>query len=403
MKMWSRVQLHIGWRDLAAGLGACIVPGDRRAHTKLAEEYWPDGCPTLATLSVRSGFDLLLQALDLEPGDEIIFSAINIRGMAKIARAHNLVTVPLDLDVNGLAPCADQLESVITPRSRVLVVAHLFGALINLDALCEVARRHGIVIVEDCAQAFDGRAYPGHPAADVSMFSFGPLKTATALGGGLIRVRDHTLAEKMRGIEASYPTQSNLLQLKQLATFCILKFVSQPRIFGLIHRLLHLFGADYDDALGEQLRSVARQVSAKKYRYRPATSMLKLLVRRLYTFREGELGARARRGTLLLSLLEDKVVVPGTNSPHHHYWVFPVIANNPQQFISELKKSGFDSSGWTRSRIVAPPQDRLDLHPEKASKILHDLVFVPCYPAMSDDEIARQAQKINEITARTAN
>ena len=131
--------------------------------------------------------------------------------------------------------------------------------------------------------------------------------------------------------------------------------------------------------------------------------MLKLLVRRLYAFREGELSARAQRGSLLLSLLEDKVVVPGTDSPHHHYWVFPVIARNPKQFISELKKSGFDSSGWTRSRTVAAPEDRLDLHPARATEILNDLVFVPCYPAMSDDEIARQADKINEITTRLSN
>ena len=221
MKMWSRAQLHIGWRDLAAGIFACVSPGDRAALTKLAEEYWPDGRPTLTTLSVRSGFDLLLQALDLDPGDEIIFSAINIKGMTKITRAHSLVTVPLDLDVSGLAPCADQLESVITPRSKVLVVAHLFGALINLDALCEVARRHGLIIVEDCAQAFDGRAYPGHPATDISMFSFGPLKTATALGGGLIRVRDRELAERMRGIEASYATQSNLLAAQAAGDFLL--------------------------------------------------------------------------------------------------------------------------------------------------------------------------------------
>ncbi len=398
--MWSRAQLHIGWRDLAAGVLGCVCPGDRHKLSKLAENYWPDERPTLVTLSVRSGFDLLLQALGLDPGDEIIFSAINIKGMTKITKAHGLVTVPLDLDVDGLAPCADQLERVITSRSRILVVAHLFGALINLDGLFEIAKRHGLIIVEDCAQAFDGQAYPGHPLADVSMFSFGPLKTATALGGGLIRVSDRGLAEKMRGIEANYPTQSNFSQLRRLVTFCVLKFVSQPRVFGLIHRTLRLFGADYDDALGESVRNVARQGSARKYRYRPATAMVKLLVRRLYTFREGELGERARRGTLLLSLLEDQVVVPGTCSPHHHYWVFPVISENPKQFISELKKSGFDSSGWTRSRTVSAPEDRLDLHPAIATKILSDLVFVPCYPSMSDAEIARQAEKINEITAR---
>ncbi|MFQ5567332.1 MAG: DegT/DnrJ/EryC1/StrS family aminotransferase, partial [Paracoccaceae bacterium] len=154
---------------------------DRDKLTREVEAYWGTG-DTMAAYSVRSGFDLLLQAMELEPGDEVIFSALNVKGMVKIVRKLGLVPVPVDLDISHFAPSLERLRAAITPRSKVLVVAHLFGARLDLDPVFELAREHGMLIAEDCAQAFNGRDYPGHPKADVAMFSFGPLKTATALG-----------------------------------------------------------------------------------------------------------------------------------------------------------------------------------------------------------------------------
>ena len=72
--------------------------------------------------------------------------------------------------------------------AKVLIVAHLFGCRLQFDHLVDAAHEAGLIVVEDCAQAFNGRGYPGHPKSDVVMFSFGPLKNATALGGALVRV-----------------------------------------------------------------------------------------------------------------------------------------------------------------------------------------------------------------------
>ena len=383
-----------------SGAVGSLFPGDIDALTRDVEDYWSSDDDTLATFSVRGGFDLALQAMNLEDGDEVIFSAINIKGMPKIAKDHGLTGVPLDLDIDHLAPSPEQLERVITPRSKVLVVAHLFGALLDLDALIDVAHRNGIIVVEDCAQAFDGQAYPGHPKADLSMFSFGPLKTATALGGGLLRVRDAALLARMRAIQSEYSIQSNKAHFKRLIKFCMFKFATMPSVFGVINKVYRLLGRDYDDAIGEQVRNVAPQGSAKKFRRRPSAALLHLLKRRLYTFKDGELDVRVARGEQLRRLLAGKVVVPGTDNPHHNYWVFPILADDPQAFIAELKARGFDSSGWLRSKTVAAPEDREELHPATATQALADLIFVPCYPGMSEREIAREALVIGEIAER---
>ena len=393
MRTWARTQLHIKWRDLLYSGFAAAASGNRETLLQRVEGYWDDERHTLCTYSVRSGFDLLLQAIGVEPGDEVIYSAINVKGMVKVAKKHHMVFVPLDLDRDALAPSAKQLEEVITPRSRVLVVAHLFGALLDLDELIATAHKHGLVVVEDCAQAFDGRAYPGHPKADTSMFSFGPLKTCTALGGALVRVNDKALFERMRELRNEFPVQTDKSQFKRTVKFSLAKLVSTPLIFGLISRGMRLFGHDYDDTLDQQIRNVVPQGLPAKYRFQPSTAMLKLLAKRIHDFRVDELQGRKARGEALLTLLDGKVQVPGVVNPHHSFWVFPVLVSDPRRFIEELKLKGFDSSGWLRSRTVPTPVDRKHLFPANAESILQELVFVPCNPAMPQRELEREAPR----------
>ena len=76
----------------------------------------------------------------------------------------------------------------------MILVAHLFGSRVDLAPLA----RPGVLLVEDCAQSFRGPGARGDPPADVSLFSFGSIKTATALGGALVRVEDAALRARMR-------------------------------------------------------------------------------------------------------------------------------------------------------------------------------------------------------------
>ena len=83
-------------------------------------------------------------------------------------------------------------------NTKMLLVAHIFGTRFPLDTVLEVARSHSLVVVEDCAQAFVGSQYTGDDRADVSMFSFGTIKTATSFGGALIRVKNPVVLNEMR-------------------------------------------------------------------------------------------------------------------------------------------------------------------------------------------------------------
>ena len=396
--MWIRTQLKIGWGDLLSVLAASFMIHDKPTEVRQAEAYFSDSGDTIAAYSVRSGFDLLIQALDLKPGDEIIFSALNVRGMVKIVKEAGLVPVPVDLDLAHMGPSVERLKTAITPRSRAFVAAHLFGTRLDLDPLFDLAKAHGLIAVEDCAQAFNGRDYLGSTAADVNLFSFGPIKTATALGGALIRVKDKELRDRMRAIQTQYPVQPEAKHRKRIFQFMGLKLVLARPVLGAIYRYYRAKGEDYEDKLADRVRNVAPLKTAKNMRFQPSATMLRLMNRRFARFSMEQVSARQRKGERLSALVGTSVVQPAQANAHHDYWVFPLVVSERNAYIHALREEGFDAAGPSTSHIAAPP-DRPELEPNMAAGVMRDLIVVPCYEAMPDSELVRQAEVIKRVAA----
>jgi perosamine synthetase len=397
--MWVRTQLKIDWSDLLSGLAASFTSAERSREIRRAEAYFSDSGDTIAAYSVRSGLDLLLQALELKLGDEVIFSALNVRGMVKIVKDAGLIPVPVDLDLAHMGPSVERLKAAITKRSRVFVAAHLFGTRLYLDPMFGLAKARGIVTVEDCAQAFNGRNYPGAAAADLNMFSFGPIKTATALGGALIRVRDPSLRDRMRDIQSHYPMQPEAMHRRRILQFMGLKLVTARPVLAAIYRFYNAKGEDYEDKLADRVRDVAPLKTAKNMRFQPSVTMLHLMNRRLARFDIEQVSARQSKGERLSGLIGTSVVQPAQANAHHDYWVFPLLVNEPRKFIKALRREGFDAADLPRSQHIAAPQDRPRLDPKTAAAAMRDLIVVPCYEAMSDRELVRQAAVIKRIAA----
>src|SRR5687768_445186 len=129
--MWPRKQLDINWADFAFGLRSMLRP-TRGRDTGILPSGWIPTDEELVSLSVRTGWDLFLTALGLPPGSEIIMSSVTIPDMARIVQHHGLVPVPIDVDAGRLEPDLDELEQSISPRTRAILVAHLFGSRIDM-------------------------------------------------------------------------------------------------------------------------------------------------------------------------------------------------------------------------------------------------------------------------------
>jgi perosamine synthetase len=389
--MWPRKRLDIGWSDLARAAVDCGWPGDQRALAIGLEASWSATGDALACLSVRSGFDLLLTALDLPAGSEVLMSAVTIHDMARVVEAHGLTPVPVDLDIKQMAPRAESLAQAVTPHTGALVVAHLFGGRIDMRPIAEFARRHGLLLIEDAAQAFAGPHYTGSEGADVSMFSFGPIKTATALGGALLRVRDPRLLARMRRQQDAWPAQGRRVYPRRAAKYAVLKAMSSRPVFSTIVRGCKLLGRDYDRLVNGMVRGFAGTDFFERIRRRPSAPLLALLARRLAHFDSSRLAARARVARRVMGACEGTTLFPGSACTPHVHWLLPVLAAEPRQLIAALADQGFDATRGQSLTVVPAPLERPDIDPQTARAVMDRIVFLPCYAEMPSDAVARLA------------
>jgi perosamine synthetase len=386
-RLRPRLLPDISSSDLRFALRACLRAAEPGAEQRVLGA-WAGGDSGLACLSVRSGFDLLLEALAFEPGDEIAVSAITHPDMIRVLEAHGLRALPVDVDPDTLTPRAELLEGLIGPRTRALVVAHLFGGRADLEPLAEVTDRHGLLLVEDCAQSFRGPEDSGSPLADVSLFSFGAIKTATALGGALVRVGDPGLLARMRRIQAEWPVQSHREYAARVLKFAGLLTLARPRAYWLFERSVRLARGDFDSFVNGSVKGFPGPELLARIRRQPSPALLALVERRLSTFDRERLARRERLGERVADGLPAPLFHPGRTASERTHWVFPVVAPERVTLTRALRHSGFDAATATSSlATVPPPADRPELAPRAAAGMMSDIVFLPLYPELAEPEL----------------
>lgn len=401
--MYARHRLDLSVADIAFGVLACARPG-RGGEPEILRlcALEDDG---LVCFSVRSGWDLWLAALSLRPGDEVLVSAVTHPDMVRIIRGHGLRAVPVDVEPETLSPRPEALRAALTARTRVVLVAHLFGGRMDLGPVARFARENGLLLVEDCAQALQGPESMGNPAADVSMYSFGTLKTSTALGGAVLRVRNHGILGKMREIRSDFPLQRRSEYAGKLIRIFCLVAVSRPGPYGLLVRACARLGADLDVLLNGVVRAFPPgepvEVLLRRIRRRPSAPLLALLARRLRTFDGARLARRAAAGERLARGLRPAVEHLGGRSSLRTHWLFPIVVPDPDAMVRELQLHGLDASRATSSiAVVEAPAGCAA--PSEAARIMSGIAFIPAYPELPEGLLDRMVGIVNECGVRGA-
>lgn len=155
----------------------------------------------IAVNSGTSALHLALLAAGVGPGDEVI--TVPCTFVATVAAVVYTGAKPVFVDVDPVTYTMDpaQVEAAITPRTKAILPVHLYGNPVDMDPINEIARRHGLVVIEDAAQAH-GAEYKGRRCgslADMGCFSFYPGKNLGAYGeGGLITTNNPEFVRKIR-------------------------------------------------------------------------------------------------------------------------------------------------------------------------------------------------------------
>lgn len=193
-------------KEIDAALSRVIERGDfiLGEEVERFEHEFAAYCGTSYGVGVDSGLsalELTLRALGIGPGDEVIVPTFSF--IASAAAVSFTGADPVFVDVNPVTFCIDvqHAEAAITPRTRAIIAVHLYGLPANMNSLTRIARRYGLKVIEDAAQAH-GATYKGRRTGSLghaAAFSFYPTKNLGALGdSGIVVTDDPRIAEKVR-------------------------------------------------------------------------------------------------------------------------------------------------------------------------------------------------------------
>ncbi|GIW99738.1 MAG: aminotransferase [Pirellulaceae bacterium] len=204
------LDLQAAYRELKDEIDAAVARVLNSGWYILGEEVeafeaeWAAYCEADYAVGVANGLDALtlaLRALDIGPGDEVIVPSNTYIATWLAVSAVGATPVPVEPDPATYNIDPRRIDAAVTPRTRALLPVHLYGQPADLDPILATARKHGLAVVEDAAQAhgarYKGRRIGGH--GDVVCWSFYPGKNLGAMGdGGAITTNRADLADRIR-------------------------------------------------------------------------------------------------------------------------------------------------------------------------------------------------------------
>lgn len=185
--------LDTGW---ISSEGPFIRQFEEKFAAKVGRKYG------IAVSNGSVALDAAVVALGLGAGDEVILPSFTIISCAAAIVRAGAVPVAVDSDPQTWNMTAETVSAAITPRTKAIMVVHIYGLPVDMDPILQLASQHGLKIIEDAAE-MHGQTYKSRPCGsfgEISTFSFYPNKHITTGEGGMMVTDDPVLAEKCRGL-----------------------------------------------------------------------------------------------------------------------------------------------------------------------------------------------------------
>ncbi len=360
---------------------------------------------TCSTEYGRMAAYFILKALQLPAGSEIIVPALTFWVVPEITRVAGLKPVFVDIDPATFTMRPDAVERAITPNTRAILPTHLYGMACDMDPILELAKRHNLKVVEDCAHSL-GAEYKGRKVGtlgDASFFSFQAFKPLNTYGGGLAWTRDADVAKRVAEFAdaEAWPSEERVEKIlwsgKWQHTFI------RPNVFTF--SLFPVwYAASFTNSKPEQrLWEKVRGLDPLPAHYRGRYSNVQAAIGRAGLRRLPEFIDRTRRHARMLDSVLDGVpgiTVPKTPADRTHvYYQYCCYVPDTDTIVKRCIRRGVD---------VAPMHvdvcTQMDLFNAKASMPGAEraamAVQVPVYESLSDQEIERVARLVRAEVER---
>ena len=356
-----------------------LTTGPRTAQFEKDFGNYVNSAHALAVSSCTAGLHVALAALGIGEGDEVITTPMTFCSTVHTILHTGAKPVLADIGTDGnIRP--DAIERAITSRTRAIIPVHLAGLPCDMKAIWDIARRHGLFVVEDAAHAagamYDGRQIgsdAGHAkgaASDATAFSFYATKNMTTGEGGMVTTPRESLATRMRMLSLHGMNKDAWNRYSERGNWYY--EVTEP---GFKYNL-----TDMQSALGiHQLRKLDSFIETRR-RYA-----------QIYSQELADV---------------EEVDLPGERTGTRHAWHLYVLRLNLDllnidraQFIKELTSKGVGTSVHFIPIPLHPYFASLDLgehHCHYALELYPRILSLPLYPAMTEDQVRYAAQCVKD-------
>lgn len=325
-------------------------------ETKLFEQNFANFCGTKYCISCANGLDalsLIIKGFGFKDGDEIIVPANTF--IASILAISNNGCTPIliepDIETYNINP--DLIEEKITPKTKAIIVVHLYGQAVQMEKIFEIAKKYNLKIIEDSAQAH-GAFYKDKRVGslgDAGAFSFYPGKNLGCLGdGGCITTNDKELAEKIRAL-------SN---------------------YGSDYKYHHIY-----KGVNARLDEIQAAILNVKLPYLDSDNARRLEIAKQY----------------ISNIKNPKIILPQIfNEKSHVFHIFAVRIKNRAEFQKYLKNKGIQ----TNIHYPTPPHKQgayKELSNQKLAiteRIHDEIISLPISPVLTDEEVKNIIKAVNE-------
>jgi len=354
----------------------------------------------IMALSVRSILDLWLTAKNFPPKSQIIMSAINIPDMIHVLRHHQLVPVPVDINLSRCEPIYEDIRKNVNEKTVAILVAHIYGCRFSMDPVFAIAKQHNLQVIEDLAEAFAGLDYTGHPDSDLSVYSFGTIKTATALGGAIGRVRDQQVYLHMRLTLASWPHFTHMDYFKKILKLTPLIFaMHSPIVAWLCFTIFYQLGFDYQTKIVSMVRGFPKDKLMVSVRRQAPVAMLRVLEKSLTDFSSSKFQKWTHSvDSFVARLREAGIVVPGADVAGRAYWLFPIVIDEPDRVQKALECLGVSASVSATQLQCTPLPAKSELLPSQsltsltaAPYLMKNILYLPVNILTTPKQLTRIA------------
>ena len=329
--------------------------------------YLGGGVQAVAVNSATAGLHLALEAMGIGPGDEVIAPTLTFTATVEVARYLGADARLVDVDPVTLNIDPARIDAAITPRTKAILPVHYGGLACDMAAIFDIARRHGLQVLEDAAHALpttNNGALIGQLPSAAAVFSFYANKTITTGEGGMVVTKDEELAARMRVMR------------------------------------LHGISRDAFDRFSSKTPAWYYEIVAPGFKYNMtdmAGALGRVQLQRLPAFvqRRQQLAARYLHELKDLPLILPADAPPGDT----HAWHLFVIRLRDDALVTrdEVIQALSDAGIGTSVHYVPLHRqpywrDRYGLTPEQFPVAEHSyqrMLSIPLFTAMSDDEQAR--------------